>query len=282
MIVRLATLATALAASAATTTAFAPPGYHTRRCRLRAPPGGGGLAPRASSSPSSSDAAASSAVEVEVPPFVASPVLAKVYPALVAHKARHGNPNIPLGSPDGKRCMTLRRLHFQNKLSVEEADHLADLGFRFHSFEDVYYECGFDEMLGKLLAYKAEAGTFQIPKKYEPDPELGAWVTMLRRLKQKGNLPQAQIDQLDAVEFAWISTRKCGSAFMAEYREVLSLLGEAVEASGDAGEVLREGTAARKFIDTQRLAHKNGKLPDHRVEYMNDLPGVDWQNTDWA
>lgn len=110
---------------------------------------------------------------IVIPSVVVSPVLAQVYPALLAHKEKHGNPNIPLGSTDGKRCKTLRRLHFQNMLTEDESSLLAELGFRFHSFEDVYYECDFDEMLFKLTLYHKEFQTYQIPKKYEQDPELG-------------------------------------------------------------------------------------------------------------
>jgi hypothetical protein len=110
---------------------------------------------------------------IAIPSCVISPVLAQVYPALIAHNEKHGNPNIPLGSTDGKRCKTLRRLHFQNMLTEDEATLLNELGFRFHSLEDVYYECDFDEMLFKLTLYYKEFQTYQIPKKYEPDPELG-------------------------------------------------------------------------------------------------------------
>ncbi len=214
---------------------------------------------------------------VDVPPVVVSPVLEQVYPALIAHKEKYGNPNIPLGSADGKRCKTLRRLHFQNKLTEEEAAHLTDLGFRFHSFEDVYYECDFDEMLQKLLDYQHEFQTFQIPKKYEPDPELGAWVTMLRRLKQKDDLPEDQVSKLDAVNFEWISTRKCGSSFMKKYREALDKLTEVADVGGDAAELLSSDPELRKWIDTQRQVHENGKLSESRVQYMDDLPGVDWK-----
>lgn len=221
---------------------------------------------------------ADTAASVQIPPFVASPVLVQVYPALIAHRDKYGNVNIPLGSVDGKRCKTLRRLHFQNKLTEEEAAHLTDLGFRFHSFEDVYYECDFDEMLQKLLDYQQEFQTFQIPKKYEPDPELGAWVTMLRRLKQKDDLPEEQVSKLDAVEFEWISTRKCGSSFMKKYREVLDKLTEVADAGGDAAvaELLSSDAEIKKWIDSQRQVHANGKLSESRVQYMDDLPGVDW------
>ncbi|KAL7542780.1 hypothetical protein ACHAXR_013122 [Thalassiosira sp. AJA248-18] len=220
---------------------------------------------------------------IDIPAFVKSPVLSLVYPALIAHKEKFGNPNIPLGSADGKRCNTLRRLHFQNKLSEEEAALLEGLGFRFHSFEDVYYENDFDEMLGKLIDYHGEFQTYQIPKKYEPDPELGAWVTMLRRLHLANDLPKIQIDKLDAVGFEWISTRKCGSAFMSKYREIFSYLTKVAEVGGDVRELLHEDNDIIKWVDAQRLASENGNLSKARQEYMDELPGIDWKNpASWA
>jgi len=215
---------------------------------------------------------------IAIPSFIVNPVLAQVYPALIAHNERYGNPNIPLGCTDGKRCKTLRRLHFQNMLTEDETNLLTELGFRFHSFEDVYYECDFDEMLFKLSLYNKEFQTYQIPKKYEPDPELGAWVTMLRRLRQKNELPRVQIDKLDAVGFEWTSTRKCGSSFMKRYREVLSYLSKVVEAGGEVKELVYEDTEIMKWVDAQRQIYENGKLSESRAQYMDDLPGIDWRN----
>lgn len=202
---------------------------------------------------------------------------------MVAHQKEYGNPNIPLGSADGKRCKTLRRLHFQKKLTDAETEHLAEMGFRFNSFEDVYTECDFDEMLSKLMEYHEETGTYQIPKKYDPDPELGAWVTLLRRFHKAGTLPKIEIEKLDAVGFEWISTRKCGSSFMSRYREVLSYLSKVVEAGGDVSELLTEESDVMKWINAQRIAFENGKLSESRIQYMDDIPGVDWRNpTSWA
>jgi hypothetical protein len=221
---------------------------------------------------------------INLPTFITTPVLALVYPALLVHKEKYGNPNIPLGSADGKRCKTLRRMHFQNKLSTEETSHLTELGFRFHSFEDVYYECDFDEMLSKLIAYHHEFETYQVPKKYEPDPELGAWVTMLRRLRRTNDLPKEQVDKLDAINFEWTSNRRCGSSFMTEYREVLSYLSKVVEAGGDVKELLHEDNHfILKWVSAQRLAYENGNLSESRMKYMDELPGIDWRNpTSWA
>lgn len=255
--------------------------HRSRSIRLRTRSVECAAAASSSSSGPSDNAERSTAIAI--PPFVASPVLAQVYPSLVAHKAKFGNPNIPLGSSDGKKCKTLRRLHFQNKLSEEETALLTELGFVFHSFEDVYYECDFDEMMGKLADYRDEFDTYQIPKKYEPDPELGAWVTMLRRLRRTNDVPQLQIDKLDAIGFEWISTRKCGSSFMAKYRDVLSYLSKVVEAGGDVRELVHEDTDIMKWINAQRLAYENGNLSESRADYMDDLPGIDWRNpSSWA
>ena len=87
----------------------------------------------------------------EVPPFVQSIVLRQVYPAIMQHIEQFGNPNIPLGTVDGKRCKTLRRLVFEQKLTDEEIDLLEKMNFRFNSFEDVYDEADFDDCLRRLI-----------------------------------------------------------------------------------------------------------------------------------
>eukprot|EP00571_Detonula_confervacea_P006197 CAMPEP_0172318818 /NCGR_PEP_ID=MMETSP1058-20130122/35880_1 /TAXON_ID=83371 /ORGANISM="Detonula confervacea, Strain CCMP 353" /LENGTH=271 /DNA_ID=CAMNT_0013033723 /DNA_START=47 /DNA_END=859 /DNA_ORIENTATION=+ len=271
MAYRTAIVALLLLTASSATTAFM-----TETLRVSAAPahrshsGATSIEYAAASSPSDGDKT------IEIPSFVVSPVLTQVYPALIAHKAEYGNPNIPLGSTDGKRCKTLRRLHFQHKLTEEEASLLTEMGFAFHAFEDAYYECDFEEMMGKLLDYHEEFQTYQIPKKYKPDPELGAWVTMLRRLYRTDDVPKIQIDKLDAVGFEWLSTRKCGGSFMSKYREVLSYLSNIVEAGGDVSELLRDDHDVMKWVDAQRLAYENGNLSDSRVEYLDELPGIDW------
>ena len=230
---------------------------------------------------------------IPLPPCIVSPVLAQAYPAIIEYKQKYGTANIPLGSANGKRCKTLRRLHYQNLLTNDETELLSSLGFIFHTFEDVYAQCDFDEMLFKLTLYHKEHRTYQIPKKYDRDPELGAWATMCRRLYQKQQLPQNRIDKLDAIDFEWTSSRKCGSAFMSKYRLVLSYLNKVVEVGGNVDELIPENeyydsneddtSEMRKWISLQRTAHEKGLLSDSRVQYMDELPGIDWRNpSSWA
>jgi hypothetical protein len=113
--------------------------------------------------------------------------------------AEYGHPNIPLGTTAGKQCKTLRRLAFQNKLAAEEVRLLDGMGFRWNSFEDVYEEADFDDCLSRLVEYERVHGTgYQIPKKCREDPELGAWVTMIRRIGRDG-IDDGRRERLDGI-----------------------------------------------------------------------------------
>ena len=87
-----------------------------------------------------------------IPSFINSVVLKQLYPALIKHIDEYGHPNIPLGTIDGKRCKTLRRLVFENKLKENETEFLREINFRVNSLEDVYEEADFDECLHRLIA----------------------------------------------------------------------------------------------------------------------------------
>ena len=128
----------------------------------------------------------------------------------------------------------------------------------------------------KLIDYKKQTGTYQIPKKYDRDPELGAWVTMLRRLYRTGDLPVKEVDMMNEIKFEWTSTRKCGSSFMMRYREVAERLQDA-SSKNQVFQILEEDDQLRKWLYAQKCAFENGKLSDSRVQYMDDLC-VDWRN----
>jgi len=188
----------------------------------------------------------------------------------------------PSQTKTGKKCKTLRRLAFEQKLTNEEMQLLSDINFRLNSLEEVYEEADFDQVLGRLVEYEKEnkAG-YQIPKKYKPDPELGAWVTMVRRIGRDQMEPERR-DKLDAIGFAWVSTRKCGSSFMSSYRSIKERLEEAVvNQEGSNGDDLRLSILAeedvKRWINAQRLAAEKGNLSEARCEYMDQLPGVHWR-----
>jgi len=118
---------------------------------------------------------------------------------------------------------------------------------------------------------------YQIPKKYSPDPELGAWVTLIRRLGPEG-IDLERRDKLNGIGFAWVSTRKCGSSFMKMYRPLLVRLEQA--AAGEMGESVEDIQAEEdvaRWLQAQKEAFENGNLSESRVGYLDELTGVEWR-----
>jgi hypothetical protein len=200
---------------------------------------------------------------------IVSPVLRQVYPAILKHYQTFGHPNIPLGTSEGRQCATLRRLRNQEKLCENDIKQLDDLGFTWHSLEDVYEKQKehFDDFIQRLQFYAATHNNdLSPPKKYPDDPELGAWVTALRRLRMVENaIDPEHIQVLNAMGFSWVSPRNCGSKFMLKYRQVRERLQE-------------EGTAVWADPTVQKwvYAQQQADLSQTRRHYMAHILGQDW------
>lgn len=200
-----------------------------------------------------------------------SPVLKQNCGLLLEWEKKYGHPNIPLKNDGGNACQVLRRLRVQNKLTEEEVEWLEEIGFRFHSLEDVYRFADFDTLLERLLGYEEAHpnNNFQVPKKCPEDPELGAWVTGIRRLGKEGVNPDHE-RRLSDINFVWVSTRKCGSKFMKQYREWV----KEVELRGI--DAVMEEPNTISWIVAQQVALKRGSLSQTRVQYMGQLFGETW------
>jgi hypothetical protein len=188
-----------------------------------------------------------------------SPVLKQVYPALLEYKQEFGHPNVPLGNTEGRQCETLRRLHIQEKLTEEEVNALTELGFRWLTLEDVYKTADFDDMYKRLKDYFNDTNDFP-PKKYPADPELGAWVTGVRRLGQ-AHLDHEHAARLNEMGFQWTSNKNCGSAFMKAYREYLHRL-------EDTGDNIFVDETVKRWIRAQQFSCNRGTLSETRKHYM--------------
>ena len=202
---------------------------------------------------------------------IKSPVLQQVYPLMLDYVDRYGHPNIPLKIEGGRQCVVLRRLHTQQKLADSDVELLDSLHFTWHSLEDVYEanKERFDEFLNKLKAYAEEnEGVLSPPKKYPADPELGAWVTGIRRLKMADAVDPSHVKALDKLGFLWVSPRSCGSKFMLQYRDIQKRLSKIEEA-----DAVWSDPAIVKWVYAQQQADLSGT----RKHYMSQLLGPDWK-----
>ena len=215
---------------------------------------------------------ATASTSTSLPSELTTKALAQVYPAMLAHQAEFGNPNIPLGTAEGRQCNILRSMQIQGKLTPAEVSLLEDMGFIFRALEDVYQYVDFDELFARLKQYRVDHnGDLDIKKKYAPDPELGAWVTGIRRLGKDG-VSKEHAQQLDEVGFVWVSSRKCGGKFMQQYRDLKKRLGDNMEDRDAVFADLEVG----KFVRAQKEAYNRNVLSEARIEYMTRLMGDAW------
>jgi hypothetical protein len=108
---------------------------------------------------------------------------------------------------------------------------------------------------------------------------------MIRRIG-RDRIESDRRNKLDDIGFAWVSTRKCGSSFMKNYRDLKERL-EACSKVNDEGvwEVADEGGVkavladeiVMKWVVAQRYAAENGNLVEARCDYLDQLPGLDWR-----
>jgi hypothetical protein len=224
------------------------------------------------SSNSTFTSSASTDVIQIIPACITNPVVRDLYPALLEHNRTYGNPNIPLGTPHGRACEHIRRLKVQNKLSDAEIILLEQLQFRFYSLEQVYETSDFEDLFARLLTYAADHdGDVSPPKKYHKDPELGAWVTGVRRKGPESVFPQERVQRLEAIGFLWTSPRACGSKFMLQ----LKILSDQVAAQ--TPNVFGE-EKIQIWVRAQQEAAKRGTLSLTRRHYMVEL----LQREDWV
>jgi len=203
------------------------------------------------------------------------PMFSKRLLELAAFKDRFGHADVPLGSATqskeiprglGKWVYAQRKRKADGQLKPEEEAALTSLAFRWKLEPE---ELDVEEMIDRLLKYKASNGDTLVPKKYEADPLLGAWVAMVRRQADpvlnggEPVLPADRRKRLDDIGFSWEPARRCGSGFMAGFR----IWSEAKMAGWP--------TPDDNWCEQQRQARSQGKLSEQRISYLNKF-GFDW------
>ena len=192
---------------------------------------------------------------------------------LAEYRRRWGNADAPLGPGEagalGRWCKAQRRLRASGRLAPARAAALDALGFSWESPADVDDPLGLDwaDMCARLAAYRAEHGDCDVPKKFKPDPELGGWVAATRR--SQGALPRARHAELDALGFAWVSSRKCGGAWMTRWRELRAFRDE--HGHADAARVLGEKHELARWCAAMAAARRDGTLSPKRVLYLDEV-----------
>ncbi|MBF0359325.1 MAG: helicase associated domain-containing protein, partial [Magnetococcales bacterium] len=109
---------------------------------------------------------------------------------------------VPAKWPENPRLAqwihNLRRDYKKGKLDPVHKERLTKLGFIWEA-KAVFWE----EMFAALTEYRDKNGDCLVPENYSANSELGWWVATQRKAKLSGQLDQARIKRLDALEFIW-------------------------------------------------------------------------------
>lgn len=182
---------------------------------------------------------------------------------LIAYKAEHGNLNCPSNNVDGLcSWMGIQRNAEKNgELSLVRIKRLDDIGFKWNHLEQAW-----EDRINELLAYKAEYGDLNIPRKYHN--RLGVWVDSQRKALRNGNLPLEKENRLDEIGFAWNTLEH---AWDAKFNELLAYKAEHQDTNvpynypGDLG----------RWIGGQRDANNKGRLSPERKIRLDEI-GIEW------
>ena len=118
---------------------------------------------------------------------------------LVAYRKKHGDCNVPQRyrtDPRLGRWVAKQRSR-SDQLSADQIKRLKVIGFVWDLYTSVW-----EAMFGRLITYKREHGDCNVPRKYNPDPQLGTWVAVQR--SKRDQLPADQINRLEEISFHWI------------------------------------------------------------------------------
>jgi hypothetical protein len=126
----------------------------------------------------------------------------EMFRRLVAYKNKHKSTNIPFryeADPRlGQWVSTQRKCHSNKTLSIERINRLDSVGFVWAQDYPSWIE-----MYSKLVEYKKQSKSTQVPCPYTEDPPLGNWVHTQRTTYKNGKLSGKRLKLLNSINFAW-------------------------------------------------------------------------------
>ena len=117
----------------------------------------------------------------------------------------------------------------------------------------------------ELLRYKSKHGDCNVSTK---QGQLGKWVNHQRSSYKDGKLSQDRIDRLSSIGFKWVLVEKV--PWEIRFKELVEYKAN----HGDCNVPQSQGKLG-KWVDRQRSNHKDGTLPQDRINRLNGM-GFDW------
>jgi hypothetical protein len=177
----------------------------------------------------------------------------------VAYKAAHGDCNVPATYADdpplGRWCDGQRQAKKRGTLAPERIAALEKLAFVWDVLDAFW-----DEMFGRLSAYKLVHGDCNVLDVYPADPPLGVWCHNQRSLARRGRLAAERIARLNALGFSW-------ERFDALWNEMYQRL-VAYRAGHDGDRLVRRRVCAHPVDHLLDPVALRGREPEARARQL--------------
>ncbi|MBF0454678.1 MAG: Helicase associated domain protein [Magnetococcales bacterium] len=172
---------------------------------------------------------------------------------------------VPAKWPENPRLAqwvnNLRRDYKKGVLPQDKVDRLTKLGFLWDA-KAVFWE----EMFAALTEYRDRNGDCLVPESYTENSELGWWVSTQRKANLSGQLDQARVQRLDALEFIWDIE---DANWLEMYRQLFIF----AQKNGHCiiSKSRPETLLLASWADAQRQAKEQGKLSQDKINRLSEL-----------
>lgn len=181
-------------------------------------------------------------------------------------KGKYSNCNVPAGWHENKPLaiwVKAQRFNFRNdKLTPERIDLLNSIGFQF----DVISK--WEDRLTQLVNYKKTHGTISIRKDDIKNQKLRNWVKNQTSKAKKNNLDPHKIKLLENCGIN-LSLKMTPTIWKNRYGELLCFYNK--NGHCDVPQLYGGVSGLGKWVNRQRQAYLNGKLPNERVKLLDDI-----------
>lgn len=187
------------------------------------------------------------------------------------------------GVPVGKWLELQRQVQAgqrPGRLTAEQAAKLEKLGIRWNHRLEAAWEKGFVS----AQKYRTEHGDLEVPIKYETPSGfgLGVWLGAQRAAHKAGELPQEQVERLDALGMDW--TNRNDRKWMSLYDVAAAYYHEHGNLNVPSEYVTPDGVLLGKWVARQRYAYLNPDRSSARVtperKALLDKLGMVWEKYD--
>jgi hypothetical protein len=189
-----------------------------------------------------------------------------MFQRLGAYKKQHGSTNVPRSCKEHPKLaiwVNYQRTKYNKKdMSIDRISRLVSIGFVWKMLERLPW----DEMFQKLVAYKKQHKSTNVPERYAEDPKLGNWVHHQRVIYSNKELSIKRINHLESIGFVW-------NALDAQWMEMYNRL---VTYNKKYNSTIVPGMykthqKLATWVSNQRHTYNKGSLLEKRWELLNSI-----------